>query len=654
MVTYAGTQIAQQANANVNKSIWGSLIINVKTYGAKGDGITDDTVAIQRAIAAAIAVDKREVWFPAGAYKYTTLTDTENIVFVGDGVTLDGTTSVPLVYVAQLADIAMSVKKFGAKGDGSTDDTDAINEAVTYCIANKRNLSFPPGIYMVRTNVLEFDFDSGNGLYMSGAGSLSIIKVIDGEIDADFKEVFNFNISSDVEAIEIRDLYIDNNARGSAAPVSSFDYEHCHTFRISVSSGSTLRNMIFDNVTIKDPAADGFNNSGSGTVELYKVINCREVDRTRVRSSIQMSYMPDHLIVDNFVGDSIEAEILAENTGAKMDIINTKVNIMDILPGASVTVMLVNVETTTKTLITRTKIIADNCIFRVGSGSSGRWDHPQSKSRISNSQFYLAYDETDNSITGLNLFSNITTLDTDIEFTNCDFIIDSEDAAITPTGYLVNDTSQSGTSLTVKRMKRFVNCYFDPRAFGSFQLYRNGKWDLINNEYAGQMKAILFSSTSGFYVDVLIDGGDFRNVVGDAFDITIAGTQSLMLTGHVIGDAASAYTISGGTIGNLDMMNDRVILATTQPTEGLKGDIVSLKSFVDGGARERICTISGATSATYRLYKQAGILKNTTANRPSPSSQDAGMLYLDTTIDADGKPIWWTGTAWVDATGAIV
>jgi len=46
--------------------------------------------------------------------------------------------------------------------------------------------------------------------------------------------------------------------------------------------------------------------------------------------------------------------------------------------------------------------------------------------------------------------------------------------------------------------------------------------------------------------------------------------------------------------------------------------------------------------------------RNTTANRPALTSADVGVMYLDNTLDADGKPIWWNGTAWVDATGAVV
>lgn len=47
--------------------------------------------------------------------------------------------------------------------------------------------------------------------------------------------------------------------------------------------------------------------------------------------------------------------------------------------------------------------------------------------------------------------------------------------------------------------------------------------------------------------------------------------------------------------------------------------------------------------------------KDTTANRPTGlTSSDAGVQFFDTTLAAAGKPIWWTGSAWVDATGSVV
>lgn len=43
--------------------------------------------------------------------------------------------------------------------------------------------------------------------------------------------------------------------------------------------------------------------------------------------------------------------------------------------------------------------------------------------------------------------------------------------------------------------------------------------------------------------------------------------------------------------------------------------------------------------------------KGATASRPTLGASDIGFMYLDTTLAAAGKPIWWTGTAWVDSSG---
>lgn len=39
----------------------------------------------------------------------------------------------------------------------------------------------------------------------------------------------------------------------------------------------------------------------------------------------------------------------------------------------------------------------------------------------------------------------------------------------------------------------------------------------------------------------------------------------------------------------------------------------------------------------------------TTANRPTLTTNETGFSYFDTDL---GQPIWWSGTGWVDATGA--
>lgn len=69
-MTTAGQQIAAQANANKNKDVFGSILYNVKAYGAKGDSVTDDTAAIQAAINA-VGSYGGKVFFPPGSYKVT-------------------------------------------------------------------------------------------------------------------------------------------------------------------------------------------------------------------------------------------------------------------------------------------------------------------------------------------------------------------------------------------------------------------------------------------------------------------------------------------------------------------------------------------------------------------------------------------------------
>lgn len=44
----------------------------------------------------------------------------------------------------------------------------------------------------------------------------------------------------------------------------------------------------------------------------------------------------------------------------------------------------------------------------------------------------------------------------------------------------------------------------------------------------------------------------------------------------------------------------------------------------------------------------------TTAQRPTMSASNIGVTYLDQTLAANGKPIMWNGTVWVDSTGASV
>lgn len=91
----AGTTVASSWLNDVNRATYKRQIFDVKssTYGAVGDGTTDDTTAIQAAITAAM-VNGGIVYFPAGTYKITSTLNIKNsaaskksgVWFVGQGM----------------------------------------------------------------------------------------------------------------------------------------------------------------------------------------------------------------------------------------------------------------------------------------------------------------------------------------------------------------------------------------------------------------------------------------------------------------------------------------------------------------------------------------------------------------------------------------
>jgi len=94
---------ASLANSLAAQQSWSGLLILANNYGAKPG--EDSTAAIQKAIDDAKSQGKHEVWFQPGDYFYTTLTNTDGIVFVGDGVTVTGSPTIPVVSIKNAAQV---------------------------------------------------------------------------------------------------------------------------------------------------------------------------------------------------------------------------------------------------------------------------------------------------------------------------------------------------------------------------------------------------------------------------------------------------------------------------------------------------------------------------------------------------------------------
>lgn len=98
------------------------------------------------------------------------LNDVNDAVYEGTAVyTPAGTGAVPRTVQSKLRD-TVSVKDFGAVGDGVTDDTAAIQEAVTYAYTNNFQLNFPSSTYLTVSSISNFHnvVKTGNGVIKRG------------------------------------------------------------------------------------------------------------------------------------------------------------------------------------------------------------------------------------------------------------------------------------------------------------------------------------------------------------------------------------------------------------------------------------------------------------------------------------------------------
>ena len=161
----AGDQIAvDTVGADGHPASWKKKardVLNVKDFGAKGDGSTDDTAAIQAAIDYAVAAGRRSVYFPAGTYIVTSPLHAQ--VETGT-TTVGGSTKSRYAYGMGLTLRGEQVGKTVLRKTGQT----------TYTIPANNNIN---GGSTVDTTLF-FGGTEGTGLYVS---DLSIENASTGE-----------------------------------------------------------------------------------------------------------------------------------------------------------------------------------------------------------------------------------------------------------------------------------------------------------------------------------------------------------------------------------------------------------------------------------------------------------------------------------------
>lgn len=216
--------------SNWRTSVRSNQTINVKDYGAKGDGIVDDTVAIRDAIAAASMTDShtRDVFFPKGLYKTTDtilINATTGLHIIGYGAVLKPalTAGVPAIEMKTTPTNWMLGRQTVIEGLEINSANLGVgigiyvNQAQEYYLHNVEIWSFEIGLRLSRT-------------WYGGIGGTSVLLANTIGIDI---------VDEEVNTIDLRNLKI--NAAGSLAGQT----------RIGIRNVAQIFDVKFSGITIE-------------------------------------------------------------------------------------------------------------------------------------------------------------------------------------------------------------------------------------------------------------------------------------------------------------------------------------------------------------------------------------------------------------------
>lgn len=574
---------------------------------------------------------------------------------------------------AQLADIAqrgISVKHppqgfIPAIGDGVWNDTNAFLNLGNYCIANNVPMFVPPGTYIIDSNKLIFTLSEGQSLIILGLQNQSIIKRKNNSITADFQELIDISTdgTGNAESVQIRNLTIDSNASNNMPPggASSFEWEHCADIRITGKLGSVIKSVSLDYIWFKDAVADHVYFAGSSNcyVERADISHIYATGRTRKRSDITITGGMVSCNVSDCDLQKFEVELNMPYDGLQPMLLKiTNMNcstIFDVI-GKNLFLQVDNLTAYDLSIRLIKGIMANSNIYipKTPNGTSSFLRYLSEHFEFVNTKFTIQ-PQDDGTIRGLK-FQADTTYGNDVKIKNCRFKIDATEDVLFPGAAVESVRVISGATSTIL----VEDCWFDERFGHSVFFDRlNGTVVLRNNDYAGRVSAIRLNSFGTEATTLVIDSGTYQRVPSNKlFQISNIETLSLIIQRLEIPESLMGFVNDSGSPSSwapLSFSNNKVVFVSTTPIGGgFKGDRAILTNQILGSACEWICTVTHPTTATWVMTKQFGIKKNTSANRPLPSLIDVGLVYQDTTLNANGKPIQWTGTAWVDNTGTVV
>ena len=626
-----------------------------------------DTVALLRASTATTLGPVAQI-VEGGGFRYqVAATDaTDHHVTTAGGVKL---------YVLPKGGQVMPTQ-FGAPADGINDDSFYLNQCFNVSISNGWAVQLgdlqytygSPNNEPARTPINAV-LQTGQSFKLFGKGA--VIKESPGltEILGRFNRTIGITVQSGAVAEDLHlECFTVDKSGGDTEPPEpgSSEYEQAHCISIVVSGSATLRRATIKSVNTKDPIGGGIV-FAAGRVDKAYVEDCHGYDRNYAagpRGDLEFQASVGQFSVIGCSGYFCQSEPNVSTPFGGItphaSFVDCAYEVLDLIgySGAHKAQRYYVSSCRAQRFWVRSGVLrAVNS--RLGS-SNISWRN--AVGYLTNCEIVINKKDDADEVQPLAFAKVSDTTFNQIKFYDCDFVA-GDGVSTTTTGYAVVHLGIVNEEDLSDYVFEFHNCKFDPVFDRTANCYRNGTWKFYDCAIVSRAGSPAFvTGAQGEDVpragNLLLADCDLSTVEGTLINVVVVSAASVEWELRFVGQMDySKFAITGRPESEWGafVKADAIWLSDTTPAAGgYLSQRVRLRKPSYGEPAEYTCTVGNNSSATWRMAAQSGIARDTTANRPSAAAPEQGLQYFDTTLDADGQPIWWTGTKWVDSTGADV